>query len=100
MLKLDMCTVEGRCCVALTGELDLETAAQLKKVVEKADGEILEIDLSQVSFVDSTGLKCLLDINNLWNQRGGRIIILNPKPEVAEVMELIGLNKLLDMSNK
>ncbi|NLO89601.1 MAG: STAS domain-containing protein [Clostridia bacterium] len=99
MLKVDGRDVPEGYRIVLQGELDVETAPQLKEVVGEVAANILEIDLSGVSFVDSTGLKSLLDISNQWEQRGGRVSVLNPQPEVAEVMQLVGLDRLLSMNN-
>lgn len=96
LLKIEVDVDPGVRRVVLNGELDMETIALLQEVVGKEEGEhTLELDLSGVSFVDSTGLKGLLDINNNWQQKGGRLLILHPQPDVAEVMQLVGLDKLL-----
>jgi len=81
--------------VHLDGELDLETVPKLQEVVGRLGGQTLELDLSGVSFVDSTGLKCLLDISKKWRQKGGQMLILRPQPDVAEVIRLVGLDGLL-----
>ncbi len=95
LLKVEVNAVPGIRRVVLSGELDMVTVALLQEVVKKEDEHTLELDLSGVSFVDSTGLKGLLDINNNWQQRGGQVLILQPQPDVAEVMRLVGLDKLL-----
>ncbi|WP_075857929.1 STAS domain-containing protein [Carboxydothermus pertinax] len=95
MLKIDVYVDRGVCRVVLNGELDMETVAQLQEVVGKVEERTLEVDLSGVFFVDSTGLKSLLDISNDWRQKGGRMLILRPQPDVAEVMRLVGLDQLL-----
>lgn len=84
--------------MVLSGELDMETVAQLQEVVGKVEELTLEVDLSGVSLVDSTGLKSLLDISNDWRQKGGQMLILRPQPDVAEVMRLVGLDGLLAQS--
>ncbi|HBT47719.1 MAG TPA: anti-sigma factor antagonist [Peptococcaceae bacterium] len=98
MLKVDVYVVGGVCRIVLNGELDMETVAQLQEVVGKVKEHTLEVDLSGVSLVDSTGLKSLLDISNDWRQKGGQMLILRPQPEVAEVMRLVGLDRLLAQS--
>lgn len=95
MLKVDVHVARGVCRVVLNGELDMETTAQLQEVAGKVGERMLEVDLSGVSFVDSTGLKSLLDIYNDRRQRGCRMLILRPQPDVAEVMQLVGLDRLL-----
>lgn len=95
MLKIEVHAGATVRRVMLNGELDVETVALLQEAVGKAEERTLEIDLSGVSFVDSTGLKSLLDINNNWQGKGGRIRILQPQPDVAEVMRLVGLDRIL-----
>ncbi|MCG0278638.1 MAG: STAS domain-containing protein [Thermanaeromonas sp.] len=92
---MDVHVVEGVCRIVLNGELDVETVAQLQEAIRKVEEHTLEVDLSGISFVDSTGLKSLLDISNEWRQKGGQMLILRPQPEVAEVMRLVGLDRLL-----
>ncbi|TYP58553.1 anti-sigma B factor antagonist/stage II sporulation protein AA (anti-sigma F factor antagonist) [Thermosediminibacter litoriperuensis] len=98
MLKVDVSVARGVCRVVLNGELDVETVPQLQEVVGTVRERTLEVDLSGVSFVDSTGLKSLLDINNDWRQKGGKMLILRPQPDVAEVMRLVGLDRLLEQN--
>lgn len=95
LLKIEVDVDPGVRRVVLNGELDMETIVLLQEVVGKEGEHTLELDLSGVSFVDSTGLKGLLDINNNWQQKGGQLLILHPQPDVAEVMQLVGLDKLL-----
>lgn len=95
MLNVKVAAVSGVRRVVLSGELDMDTVALLHEVVGSVAEDILEIDLSGVSFVDSTGLKALLDINNAWQQKGVQVLISKPQPDVDEVMRLVGLDKLL-----
>ncbi|MDI6711270.1 MAG: STAS domain-containing protein [Bacillota bacterium] len=95
LLKVDVYVAGGVCRLVLNGELDVETVAQLQEVAGKVREHTLEVDLSGVSFVDSTGMKSLLDIYNDRRQKGGRMLVLRPQPDVAEVMQLVGLDRLL-----
>jgi anti-sigma B factor antagonist/stage II sporulation protein AA (anti-sigma F factor antagonist) len=95
LLEVKVDAIFGVRRVILRGELDMDTIALLHEVVRSEDEEMLELDLSGVSFVDSTGLKGLLDINKSWKQKGSQVLISNPQPDVAEVMRLVGLDKLL-----
>ncbi|MFZ5944668.1 MAG: STAS domain-containing protein [Bacillota bacterium] len=95
LLNVKVDTVSGLCRLVLSGEVDMDTVPLLHEVVGSGEGGILELDLSGVSFVDSTGLKGLLDINNAWQQKGGQVLICKPQPDVEEVIRLVGLDKLL-----
>ncbi|WP_243276973.1 STAS domain-containing protein [Desulfallas sp. Bu1-1] len=99
LLKVGVYVARGVCRVVLNGELDMETVAQLQEVVGKVGECTLEVDLSGVTFVDSTGLKCLLDIQDYWRQKGGQMLILKSQPDVAEVMQLVGLDRLLTQNS-
>lgn len=95
MLNVKVAAVSGVHRVVLSGELDMDSVVILHEVVGSGEEGILELELSGVSFVDSTGLKGLLDINNAWQQKGGQVLISKPQPDVEEVMRLVGLDKLL-----
>ena len=49
--------------VSLTGELDMATAPAVQEAVERAQGEgPIAVDLRELTFIDSTGIRALLDI--------------------------------------
>ena len=50
----------GRVVLALSGELDLVTEPQLAAALDEAAGQPVRIDLSELAFMDSTGLRALL----------------------------------------
>jgi anti-sigma B factor antagonist len=51
---------EGACCVALRGELDLGSAEQLERALDECGDDIL-LDLRGLTFMDSTGVRVLLE---------------------------------------
>ncbi|MGZ4437533.1 MAG: STAS domain-containing protein, partial [Nocardioidaceae bacterium] len=58
-LNIDVVTAGDRATVALDGEIDLATQADLRRVLTDlvVSGQIhLTVDLTGVSFIDSTGL--------------------------------------------
>ncbi|WP_338824479.1 hypothetical protein MHOCP_00660 [Moorella humiferrea] len=88
-------------CLNLKGELDMETLATLEQAAEVQEGERqLEINLAGVSFIDSTGLRGLLEIQRRWLMKGGEVRVINPCPEIAEVFRLVGMEELLDCSDQ
>lgn len=96
MLTIEVTRVNDSRCLNLKGELDMETLPMLERMAEAREGECrLIINLSGVSFIDSTGLRGLLTIQQEWAAKGGRVHFLNPCPEVAEVFRLVGLEELL-----
>ncbi len=72
----------------LDGELDLATAEDLGVVLGKArsDGPLI-LDFSGVSFMDSSGLRALLEA--VRSRDGdGTLVILNPTPAVRRVFDI------------
>ncbi|GAA0896686.1 STAS domain-containing protein [Virgisporangium ochraceum] len=82
----------------VTGDLDLETAPRLLAGVEPhlvASDESLIIDLSALSFIDSSGLSALIRINQRVAATGRRLTIIAPAPQVAKAFEITGLDQIL-----
>ncbi len=50
----------GRLLIRVSGELDLVTAPQMSAALAQASGRPVTVDLSELAFMDSTGLRALL----------------------------------------
>jgi anti-anti-sigma factor len=85
--------------LALRGEVDMATAGMVKQAATKAitdDGyRRLVLDLSQVSFMDSSGLHAIVDAQRAMQAAGGQVKVVNGSPSLARIFELTGLNRLL-----
>jgi anti-anti-sigma factor len=74
-----------------SGRLDQETCegfrADLAAHVERAvrDRHALILDLSQLEYVSSAGLRCLLMASRQMKAGGGRILVAEMQPMVAEI---------------
>jgi anti-sigma B factor antagonist len=82
--------------ILLTGELDLASAdeldARIRDVEETDIGQII-LDLSEVTFIDSTGLSVLLDAKKRSN---GRLSVRRSNHEaVTRLLELTGTTEML-----
>ena len=85
MLLEIMPTDEG---FKLEGELDLATASDLGAVLGKAQpGESVVLDFSGVSFMDSSGLRVLLESVRSRNGESS-LVILKPQPQVQRVFDI------------
>ena len=85
--------------MAAVGELDLQSAGVLERAVARlrAGGhDRIVVDLRQVGFIDSTGLRVLLGLHR-DAQREGRAISLVPGPRpVQRIFELTATHALFD----
>jgi anti-sigma B factor antagonist len=54
------------------------------------------LDLAAVTFIDSTGLSALMDARAESNRNGWSFSVQRPSPAVLRVVELAGLEHVLD----
>jgi anti-anti-sigma factor len=96
---------DGRCVrVDVGGELDGVTAEVLNRavagVLSTAAPELIELGLAAVTFLDSAGIRCLLTCRAAAENAGSRLVLLDPVPQVARVLEITGLLDLFGLSPK
>jgi anti-anti-sigma factor len=80
--------------VELEGEVDLEAAPMLRdRLLELADrGAVAVIvDLSKVSFLDSSGLSVLIETAQRIEQHGGALYLEGARGAVRQVLEITAL---------
>jgi stage II sporulation protein AA (anti-sigma F factor antagonist) len=83
--------------VKLVGRLDISGAEAVALPLASLSGskDTILIDMSNVSFVASIGLRHLVSAAKAVARRGGRLTLLNPNAAVAEVIAVSGLTDLL-----
>ena len=86
-------TAAGGVALAVSGELDLSTASQLRSAVDDAvaRGGTVQIDLREVSFIDSTGLHALIQADQMLQRQGQRLYVTDQSPALRRLLELAGL---------
>ena len=91
----------GKHTLALTGELDLDSATQLEDAVRQvcASGSELVIDLREVTFMDSTGLRALIFAGTLCEQNGHELRII-PGEGIQRTLEITGLDRVLPFTSR
>ena len=60
---------------------------------------ILDVDLSQVKFLDSHGIGVLISLHKTMCQRGGKMRLLHPKPAVFQILQLLSLGEVFEIIN-
>jgi anti-sigma B factor antagonist len=81
------------------GEIDLATVRHLQDALERAadDGGRFWLDLSEVEFMDSTGLTALVGCHNAHNDGHHRFAIICPTGPVWRALEISGLHEVLPL---
>jgi anti-anti-sigma factor len=76
--------------VAVSGELDMNTVEALSQHLDhRALGDEvtgLTLDLRELAFMDSSGLRFLIELNDRSQAEGWRLTLLAPKDEAAAVV--------------
>ncbi|RKQ84947.1 anti-sigma B factor antagonist [Solirubrobacter pauli] len=83
--------------VTAAGEIDLSTVGELRAAVTEAAEEcdLLRLDLSDVDFIDSTGLGVLLELRSTLRARNVTLEIVAGDGPVRQAVEITGLGELL-----
>jgi anti-anti-sigma factor len=83
--------------VRLTGKLDIAGAGAIEMPLATLSGAKsgLIIDLTEVTFIASIGIRHLVSASKAMARRGGRLVLLNPNDMVTEVLETSGVTEIL-----
>jgi anti-anti-sigma factor len=84
--------LEDACVMRATGELDSSTADRLRLPLAAArqEGVTTLLDLGGVSFIDSTGLRVLLEAASASNTQEWAWFIVRPSDAVLRMLDLSG----------
>jgi anti-sigma B factor antagonist len=79
--------------VTAYGEIDLDTAPRLHRELSRALAEHREVvlDLSEVTFMDCSGLGVLVQARNQADRSGRRLVLRGIGRSVARLLKLTGL---------
>lgn len=77
------------------GKLTVQTSPDFSAAVERLPISVcdIDIDLTNVDYVASAGLRALIATEKLTVKRGGTMRLLHPCDSVMEVLEMIGLSE-------
>jgi anti-sigma B factor antagonist len=86
--------------VALRGELDISTAPRLEdelRRIEAGGPATLVLDLSKLDFMDSTGLRLVLNADARARAAGRRFVLVRGNEMVQRVMRVTRLDERLEI---
>ncbi len=81
--------------VALRGEIDIASVPLLQERVSALSGPRVVIDLSEVTFMDSSGIGALLRVRQELEGRAVAVTVRRPVDRVRRVIDLLGLADVL-----
>ena len=85
--------------VAISGRLDTETAPQFEsEIVSEMEGiKSLVIDLGELEYISSSGLRALLALKKLVLSHGGDLVVKNACESVRSIFHLSGFDIILNV---
>jgi anti-anti-sigma factor len=86
--------------VALEGEIDLAAAPDAERMIAEAEAgkpAQLIIDLREVTFMDSSGLRVLLTAHRRAEEAGRRFAVVRGGEAVHRLLEVTGLTDRLEL---
>ena len=94
---------DGAAVVRVIGELDLATAPQLREVFADLTGQgtiHVTVDLSEMAFIDSTGVTVLVSGLKRLHDAGGDMALESPKASAMKVFEITGLTSVFTIRSE
>jgi anti-sigma B factor antagonist len=89
--------------IAVRGEIDLDSAPKLADAI----GELIQrgcrqvaLDLGAVEFMDSTGIRVLVDMHERLLDADGELLLQAASTPVRRVLALTGIDRLLPLADE
>lgn len=90
-------------CFKIVGEIDAFTAPVLRErlsAVENIDNLQAVLDLSDVEYMDSTGLGVFVGFYKAVKENGGHVKITGLNRRLSRLFEITGLSEIIDIEKK
>jgi anti-sigma B factor antagonist len=100
-LTIDTAQEEDGVSVRLSGELDMLAAPQLSDTLSElldAGHKHIVVDLTDLVFVDSSGLSALLGAHQDAQTRGATLVLQSPNERIVRLVNITGLGDVFEVS--
>lgn len=87
--------------VLVSGEVDVSNAQELGDILDEALAEgptVIDVDLSQVPYIDSTGIGILVKSAHLAADKNCTFTVSHPQSNVLRVLTLLGVGSEFNLS--
>ena len=88
--------------IRIRGEIDLRSSPELRATLSELvpnQPERLILDLSGVSYMDSSGVGTIVELKRRIDRAGGRVILFGLQPRVRSVFEITRLDKFFTITD-
>lgn len=84
--------------VYLEGKLNNDTVTVLNEELAKIAGSSVSVvvfDLADLEYISSVGLRSIFGARKLMASRGGKALLMNPRPQVQKVLDIVNAVDLM-----
>ena len=101
MVRLNIKNIDsGHSLVILSGELDTAATEQfaddLAPLME-GEGKEITVDLTELEFISSAGMRMLLKLNKNASATGGKVILKGMSDDIKQIFQLTGLDNMFEI---
>lgn len=78
--------------VALAGRLDTHTYGELDQQLAPVLGSTIHslvLDLAGLDYISSAGVRSIFKARKALSARGGKVVVVNPKPQIQKVFDVV-----------
>jgi len=100
LLQIEAHDHDGLAHVVLTGELDLSTTDKVEHELARVEGEgaaTVALDLSRLTFLDSSGLRVIVSADKRARRENRRFVVVRGPDTVQRVFSITRLDEQLDL---
>lgn len=101
-MAIDCRMEQERMYFRITGEIDHHRAGelmgQLESQLDLESPRQVELDMSGVTFMDSSGIALLMRIYRSLNLTGGKLQVVQVPPQPGKVLKAAGLDRIFSIS--
>ena len=101
-MKIFSAYKDGRLTLYLQGELDHHGVKNSMDLIDKLLDELMPrdcvIELSRLTFMDSSGIALILKIHRRMNLAGGRVWVENAASQPLRVIDTSGIDRIVKIS--
>jgi anti-sigma B factor antagonist len=90
----------GQVTISLKGELDLSSVGKVQEELRRVEAEapaVIVLDLSNLTFLDSTGLRAVVTADERARENGRRLVVVRGPDAVQRVFAITRLEERLEM---
>jgi anti-anti-sigma factor len=100
LLQVDAHERDGLVQVVLTGELDLSTVDKVEQELMRVEAQgatVVVLDLSRLTFLDSSGLRLIVGADQRARRESRRFVVVRGPDTVQRVFSITHLDDQLDL---